>query len=168
MSYTPPGSPPPPPPGGYGYGQPAYPNPGYGAPVVKQSNGVAVASLIIGILSLITVCLSPLGIVAVVLGFVGLGKAKKIGGAGKGMAIGGIVTGILALIVAVLLAVLVVFAADKVDDPDVICGSDETSNQGYPCRNEGSEDPDPDADGINSDPADQVCNVDRFAEDPDC
>lgn len=60
MSYTPPGSPPPPP-GGYGYGQPGYPNPGYpnpGYPPARQSNGLAVAALVTGLLSVFVVFLA--------------------------------------------------------------------------------------------------------------
>lgn len=152
-----------------GYGAPGgYPPPGgYGGPVQNRSNGIATAALVCGILSI--VCLWPLGVVAVPLGFVGLSKAKQLQGTGKGAAIAGIITGFIGIIISVAVLVLVVFAADKVDDPDFLCGTDETSSQGYPCENQGGDDPTPDdGSGINSDPADQICNVDRFTQDPDC
>jgi len=103
----PPGTTPPPP----GYGAPAAPGygapppPGFGAPqpgqwapappVAGQSNGMAVAALVCGIISFF--CLGLLlGIPAVVLGFLGLNKSKELGGTGKGQAIAGIVLGGLA------------------------------------------------------------------------
>lgn len=82
-------------------GQPPY----YAAP--SQSNGVAVAALIVGILSLpavATIVLGPLlGIVAIVLGVIGVARAGQLGGVGRGMAIGGIVTGALAILATVVL-----------------------------------------------------------------
>ncbi len=83
-----------------------------------QSNGIAVAALVIGILSLL-VSFIPLigliavigGIVALILGIVGRSNAKK-GAGGNGMAISGIVTGSIAMVIAVLITVgLVVFGS---------------------------------------------------------
>lgn len=138
MSSTPPppppfGTPPPPSYGGPGDGAPGYgpppgygPQPGYGPPPGGGSNGMAVAALIVGITALVTVCLSPAGIIAVGLGIAGLSRAKRMGGTGKGMAIGGIVTGALALLVAIGLFVSFVLLADEVDsDPrDGVCNED--------------------------------------------
>ena len=149
-----------PPPGGYGGGYPP--------PVAKQSNGVAIAALVCGILTIVT-CLFPLGLVAAILGFVGLSKAKNLNGSGRGMAIGGIVTGIIGLISGAVLVFAVFLVNDAVDDLDFRCGGDDQTTQGLPCESQGSEDPTPDdGSGINSDPVDQVCNVDRYIEDPDC
>jgi hypothetical protein len=110
--------------------------------------GLALGALICGILGLL-IALIPfvgyggtlLGLVGIVLGFLGLGAAKRQGGAGRGMAIGGIVTGLLSILVSVAWTFLFVLAADDVND---------------------------DLDRINSDPVDGVCNEDRFLEDPDC
>lgn len=74
-----------------------------------STNGIAVAALVVGILSLL-VSFIPLvgligvvgGIVAVILGIIARGKVKQ-GAGGSGMAIGGIVTGAIAIVIAVLI-----------------------------------------------------------------
>ena len=69
------------------------PQPGYGQPA--GTNGLAIASLILGIL-----WLCWLGsILAVIFGHVALGQIKKTGGAqqGRGMAIAGLVLGYLGI-----------------------------------------------------------------------
>lgn len=133
MSYPPPQP---------GYGAPGgFPPPGgggFGGPV-QQSNGLAVTALVLGIVSL--ACIYPLGIVAVIVGFLALRKAKDLGGAGRGQAIGGIVTGAIAFVVAIILLLVFVVFANEVDN---------------------------NLDDINSDPSDGVCNEDRFIQDPDC
>lgn len=95
-----------------------------------QSNGVAIAALIVGILSLpavVTIIFAPiLGIVAIILGFIGLGRASQAGGAGRGMAIGGIVTGALGILLTVLLFLgLFVFSATLVEGGGVLEGVEE-------------------------------------------
>lgn len=88
----------PPPPGGYG--APGYPQPGQMyAPVSAppQQNNQAVASLILGICSLVGMfCCAlisvPLAIAALVTGKKGLDKAN-LGASGRGLAIAGLVTG---------------------------------------------------------------------------
>jgi hypothetical protein len=153
-----------------GYGAPGgYPPPGgYAPPVAKQSNGMAIAALVCGILTIVT-CLFPLGLVAAILGFIGLSKAKNLNGSGRGLAIGGIITGIIGLISGAVLVFAVFLAADAVNDIDFRCGGDNETSSGLPCESQGSDDPTPDdGNGINSDPVDQVCNVDRFLYDPDC
>ena len=76
------------------------------------SQGLAIGSLVCGILSLIGCCFwpiaGPLSIVAIVLGFVTLSKVKANPAAfgGKGMAKAGLITGFLGLIgVAVIVGV---------------------------------------------------------------
>jgi hypothetical protein len=152
----PPGAVPPPP----GFGAPGA-TPGYGAPPPggftpaapfatssgSTSNTLAIAALVVGILSLVGIfCFGivgfVLGLVAIVLGVLGLKKANATPGQPqKGLAIGGIVTGALGLLIG-----LVVFAAffllgESVDDLDG---------------------------GYNSDPSDGVCDDSRFFQDPDC
>jgi uncharacterized membrane protein len=72
------------------------------------------------------VCIPPLGFVAVPLAIVAMGKAKKMDGNGKGLAIGGLVTGIIGILATIVLVVIFVFAADEVDsDPsDGVCNED--------------------------------------------
>lgn len=105
-----PGSYPPPP----GSGYPGYPPPppppygGYGAPVPAAArNGFGIAALIIGLLSLPAVFTVfggfLLGVVAIILGFLGYRKAKSGEATNGGMAIGGIVFGALGIIVSIAL-----------------------------------------------------------------
>ncbi len=66
--------------------------------VVGQSNGIATASLIVGLGSLVLCMAFVFGLVAVVLGVVGLGRAKERGGAKRGQAIAGIILGVLSMV----------------------------------------------------------------------
>lgn len=89
---------------------------GYGGPNFGQqpSNGLAIASLVCGIIALpATCCCSalslPLGIAAAVMGGIAMSKANaqpEIYGGGKGMAIGGLVCGILSILTAIVFLVL--------------------------------------------------------------
>ena len=113
-------------------------------PMQPRSNGMAVASLILGILSLI-LCWIPgvnfvaiiLAIVAIILGILGMKKAKEPMTGGRGMAIGGLITGILGLIISILiLAVLgAIFGAaneavnEAVNNPDLIEGLEELASE---------------------------------------
>jgi hypothetical protein len=86
--------------GGYAapspYGQPSaapqspYGASPYGQPAAPGTDGFAIASLVTGILGT--------GVVALVLGIVGLNRVKKSGQNGKGLAIAGIVLGALGII----------------------------------------------------------------------
>lgn len=119
----PPGSPLPPPPGGFAPppapGQPAgfapppaqpY-NPSIGG-TAQQQNGLAIASLVCGILTLVLgfccgfIGLIP-GIAALVTGYLGLRKADEMGGAGKGLAIAGMVLGGIGLVISLIFAVFI-------------------------------------------------------------
>lgn len=98
------------PPGGYppyGYGpqQPYY---------VQQSNGIAVAAGVVGIISLVGAFIPfvdfvsiPGAIVALILGIIGLGRANRMGGTSRGMAITGIVTGAIALVLVIVFVAFV-------------------------------------------------------------
>jgi len=152
-----------------GYGAPGgYPPPGgYGGP--PASNGLATGALVTGLVS--ALCVPVLFVVAIPLGFMGISKSNKLNGAGRGQAIGGLVAGFVGLAWTVLFVVLIAAGAifaDNVDDVFDLCGSDDRSPSDFPCERQGNDDPNPDASGLDSDPADQVCNVDRFFEDPDC
>ncbi len=112
----PPSGSPPPPPGAYPPPQQSpygYPPPGGGLPpgAVQESNGLAVAALVTGILGLLGNCfcfgglLSP---VAIVVGWIGKNRADRSDGrvGGRGMAVAGIVLGIVGT---VLLIAWIVF-----------------------------------------------------------
>lgn len=82
-------------------GSPGYGDPG-GAPQ-GTSNGTGTAALVLGILGLLTSWLvfgGLLGLVAIVLGAIGLGKVRKREASNKGSAIAGIVLGVLSILVA--------------------------------------------------------------------
>ena len=84
--------------------------PGGGSYGRELPKGLAIASLLLGIAGIVTAFLlfgGLLGLVALILGFVALGKAKRGEAGGRGLAIGGIVTGAIALLLAILLAVVV-------------------------------------------------------------
>ena len=73
----------------YGYGQPAYPQPAY--PAQPKTNGMAIASLVLGILWICWVG----SILALVLGYVGKKQIDNSQGTegGRGLAIAGITLG---------------------------------------------------------------------------
>jgi hypothetical protein len=80
------------------YGQQPYPSappPGYGYPQpAKQGNGLAVASLVCGIIGLL------------IFGVIALQRANR-GAPGKGMAIAGLVLGLIATILAIILIAVI-------------------------------------------------------------
>lgn len=99
---------------------PAPPPPARGGPPVpqqpmtpaqataQQSNGMAVASLVLGIVAVVSgiipflFVLGPvLGVLAIIFGFIGIGKANQTG-VGKGMAIAGLVLGIVGTVLGIL------------------------------------------------------------------
>jgi hypothetical protein len=95
----------PPPPGAYqggGFQQPAQPYQPGGVPQFQgvqppagATNGIATASMIMGIIGLLCFGLL-LGIPALITGYLGLQRSKELGGTGKGQAIAGLVCGGLA------------------------------------------------------------------------
>jgi hypothetical protein len=79
-----------------------------------QSNGMAVAALVLGILTF--VCLGPLaGILAIIFGFLGMKKANETG-TGKGMSIAGIVLGAVGTVATIVLIIVLVAAGNSVSD----------------------------------------------------
>lgn len=113
MSNVPP--PPPPPPPGPGHGQ---------APGTDQrspSNGVGTAALVVGILAfLLAFPLFPvggfLGVIAIILGVIGRGKAKRGEATNKGVATAGLALGVVAVLIAVGIGVVLgIFLADNAD-----------------------------------------------------
>ena len=94
----PPQTPPPPAPGAYAYAQPP------ASPA--KANGLALASMILGILGVtIGLCLIAfpvMPILAVVFGHIGLSQIRKTGAPGRGFAITGLVTGYIGIALAVL------------------------------------------------------------------
>ncbi|MCX5671055.1 MAG: SUMF1/EgtB/PvdO family nonheme iron enzyme [Planctomycetota bacterium] len=87
---------------------PTGPSPGAaGAPGVAKTSGLAIASLVAGILGLCTAGLG--GIAGLVLGIIALRKIRRSGGAlrGRGLAIAGLIVSVCTVLVWVLAAVVV-------------------------------------------------------------
>ncbi|GAB2456260.1 DUF4190 domain-containing protein [Xylanimonas ulmi] len=81
----------------YGYATPAqYPQPAYGYAAGPGTDGLAVSSLVCGVLGL-TVVPFVASIVALVLGLMSLSRLKTSGQNGRGLAIGGVVLGVIGL-----------------------------------------------------------------------
>lgn len=94
-----------------------------GTPADVDGNGSAIASLVIGFLAAtlaFTLLAAPaailFGLIAAVLGFIGLGKANRFNGLHKGLAITGIVSGLLGLIAGIAVIAGAVNLADRVRD----------------------------------------------------
>jgi hypothetical protein len=107
---------------------------------VNDGNSMAIASFVIGMLAAtmaFLVLTSPgailFGLIAIGLGIVGMGKANRLGGLNKGLAISGIVSGLLGVLVAgAILAGLVNLgnrAAEEAQSPEVQQRLDDLQNQ---------------------------------------
>ncbi len=116
MTQGPPAPPPGPPPGWYPPPQPRPPGygpaPYYPLPAAGGTNGLAVASLVVGIVGL-ALCWIPfvgagLPVLALALGAAGLGRARATG-PGRGPGIAGVVLGALGLLGAVTVTTLFLF-----------------------------------------------------------
>ncbi|MBQ9869763.1 MAG: zinc-ribbon domain-containing protein [Ruminococcus sp.] len=81
---------------------PSYTNNVYNVAQPKQTSGLAVASLILGILALVLACFGVVGIICGILAVImgGVALASKKGG--KGMAIAGLVCGLIAIVPAII------------------------------------------------------------------
>ena len=84
------------------YGQPAFGQPAFGQPPAGQAkNGLGVAALVLGILAALTgffVIGGLFGVVAIVLGFLGRGRAKRGEATNGGLALAGIILGVIGVL----------------------------------------------------------------------
>lgn len=126
--YSPPGASSPY--GGSPYGPsyaPAYGQAGPGTQDAgSKTNQIAIAALVIGVISFLSLIMiftivlafapAVLGILAIVLGFVGRSQIKRTGEHGSGYAIGGIVTGAVTLVVLVALVVVIVLGLVRLSE----------------------------------------------------
>lgn len=82
--------------GGYG----GSPYQGYGSPYQSQGSysGMAIASLVLGIISMFINPWTILGILSVIFGVVGMSQTASEGKRGKGMAIAGLILGCIAIV----------------------------------------------------------------------
>lgn len=125
----------PPPYGSYGsYG--GYPPPAPSAP----KNGLGVASLVVAIVSLFTVFGGiVLGVVAIILGFLGRGRVNRGEATNGGIATAGIVLGALSILVSIAAIAFAVWGFNEVGGGDYIdcisrAGSDQQAIED--CANE--------------------------------
>lgn len=97
--------------GTYGAGQPAW------APV--PSNGLGTAAMVLGIISVVGFCLYGLniilGILALVFGIIGLGRAKRGEATNRGMALAGVILGSVGIVVGAAILGLIIWAATNAD-----------------------------------------------------
>jgi hypothetical protein len=132
---------PPPPPPQYGAYPGGYPPPppqpyaGYAPPPTAPKNGLGIAALVVAIIGLFTVFGGLiLGVVAVILGFIGWGRAKRGEATNGGVAIAGIVLGFLGVIVSIVAIGLAVWGFSELGGTDYIdclsrAGNDEQAVQ---------------------------------------
>lgn len=82
----------------------------YSQPPQQKSVGLAVASMVLGILSVVMCCLwflsIPMAILAIVMGVIARGKATRGEAGGGGMATTGIVCGVIGLLIWIMLFLL--------------------------------------------------------------
>ncbi|MEV8021667.1 DUF4190 domain-containing protein [Streptomyces sp. NPDC086554] len=116
--------------GPQGYpGYPGYPGyqgqgpPGYGWPAMPMApaNGMGVTSLVLGIIAAAVFCLWPLaivlGILAIIFGAIGRGRARRGEATNPGQALAGIICGITGIVLGVgLLVALIVIPDDAFED----------------------------------------------------
>lgn len=119
-----PGSYPPPPPQ-YGYG--GYPPPAPAGP----KNGLGVASLVVAIIALFSLVGGVvLGVVAIILGFLGHGRVKRGEANNGGIAIAGIVLGALSIVESIVVIGIAVWGFNEVGGTDYVeCLSRAGSDQ---------------------------------------
>jgi hypothetical protein len=91
---------------GAGYGATPYPGPTPGG--TSGTDGVSIAALVTGVLLL--------GIVPIVLGIIGLGRTRRNGTGGRGMAIAGIVLGALEILASIVVGLILLLAYNAYQD----------------------------------------------------
>lgn len=100
--YQPYGPPPQQPYGQQPYGQQP---PAYGYPVAAQTNGMAVAALVVSIVSLMACC-GASGFIGAILGHMSRGQIRRTGEQGGGMALAGVIVGWIGFGIFLLVALL--------------------------------------------------------------
>jgi hypothetical protein len=85
----------------------------------QQGNGIAIASMVLGIISVVLCFLWFVGpilaILAVIFGALGLSKAKRVG-RGRGAALAGLILGVIGIVLAIVFIVVVVMAVKSFDN----------------------------------------------------
>ena len=134
------------------------PAPVYAVQPAPASNGLATASMVLGIIAVVLFWSfgfsALIGIVAVVLGAVGVSKSSSLPNrAGRGQAIAGIITGGLGIVAGIFMVAGIAALGQEAEGRFERVGEEIESG---------------DFEGVNSDPSDGFCNEDRWLQDPDC
>ncbi|MFI1172982.1 DUF4190 domain-containing protein [Streptomyces melanogenes] len=112
-------------PGSYGYpAYPGYPGYGYGHPgwtgMGAPLNGFGTTALVLGIVSVVLFCLWGLGIIlgilALIFGFLGRGRAKRGQATNGGQALAGIILGAVGIVVSGVFLGLMIWAVTNDED----------------------------------------------------
>jgi Domain of unknown function (DUF4190) len=84
-------------------------NPGY-APAGPKSSGLAIASMVLGIISIVLFCVYylafPCAVLALVFGVIARSKISRGEGSGGGMAMAGIICGLISIVLASTLLIV--------------------------------------------------------------
>lgn len=123
---------------GQGYGQP-YPQAGYGAPYggypgyqPRLPRGAAIGSLVCGLVALVTFCIPllpvVLGLIALGLGVMTINRVRQGRGAGRGMAVTGMVSGTIGLLLGIVMLVTWISFRPYFDQV-VRCAEESPANQ---------------------------------------
>jgi hypothetical protein len=108
---------------------------GYAPPPSAPQNGLGIASLVTAIVALLSIFGGVvLGVVAVILGFLGWGRAKRGEATNGGVAVAGIVLGFLSIIEAIAVIGLFIWGFGEVGGTDYVdclarAGSDQEAAQ---------------------------------------
>ncbi|WP_308429570.1 DUF4190 domain-containing protein [Streptomyces longisporoflavus] len=106
-------------PGYQGQGPPGY---GWAAMPMAPANGMGVTALVLGIIAAAGFCLWPLaivlGILAIIFGAIGRGRAKRGEATNPGQALAGIICGAAGIVLGVALMVVLVLVPDDAFEED--------------------------------------------------
>lgn len=118
---------------------------GYGAPVKAPGTGLGIASLVLGIIAIIT-CWFAIGglagLIGLILGIIAIVKLRKTPGSKKGLAITGTILSVIGLVIGAVMTALLILAGSIAMDGVTQCQSYLKSNDqaGYEqCITEWSE-----------------------------
>ena len=81
----------------------------------KKGNGMAIAGLIISIVSLVFCC-GSLSVISLIFSILGLSAAKKANGNGKGMAVAGTIISAIGIVILVIFSILITIGALSIPD----------------------------------------------------
>jgi hypothetical protein len=98
-------------------------------PAAQKNHGLAVTSLVLGIIAIPTGCVvvgALLGLVGIILGIAGIAKVSNAPERfkGKGLAVGGIITGGLGIAVSIIVIFIILFIRDVTGSPEVKATTD--------------------------------------------